>query len=82
MLLQAHRYKASEALEDSIVDAIASPDRMLDVALQLAEQWKSKAKMGVYGLLRNELVGEATRAYQMNSYVHHKETAREPKVKL
>lgn len=82
VLLEAHRYKAQEALEDGIVDAIAAPDEMFDAALQVAEKWKSKAKMGVYGILRNEFVGEAMRAYQSNSYVHHKETSREPKVKL
>ncbi|KAK3684525.1 hypothetical protein LTR37_020200 [Vermiconidia calcicola] len=82
VLLEARKYKASEALEDGIVDAIAPPEKMFDVALELANRWKSKAKMGVYGVLRNELVGEATRAYQSNSYVHHKETSEEPKVKL
>jgi enoyl-CoA hydratase/carnithine racemase len=46
VLLQAHRYKAQEALEDGIVDAIAPPEKMFDVALELAEKWKSKAKMG------------------------------------
>ena len=82
VLLQAHRYKAKEALEDGIVDAIAPPEKMFEVALELAERWKGKAKMGVYGVLRNELVGEATSAYQRSSYVHHRETSREPKVKL
>lgn len=82
MLLQAHRYKAPEALEDGIVDVIAPPDKMFDVAMELAQKWKSKAKMGVYGVLRNELVGEALRAYQANSYVHHRETSREPRIKI
>ena len=62
VLLEAHRYKAAEALEDGIVDVIAPPEKMFDVALDLAQKWQSKAKMGVYGVLRNELVGEATRA--------------------
>ena len=82
VLLEAHRYKGGEALEDGIVDAIAPPDKMLDVALEMVDRWKGKAKMGVYGVFRNELVGQATRAYQQNSYVHHRETSREPKVKL
>lgn len=82
VLLQAHRYKAPEALEDGIVDAIAPPEKMFEVALELAEKWKSKAKMGVYGVLRSELVGEALSAYQRNSYVHHRETSREPRIKL
>lgn len=82
ILLEAHRYKGPEALEDGIVDVVAPPEEMLDVALKLAEQWKAKAKMGVYGVLRNELVGEALAAYQSISYVHHKPTGREAKVKL
>lgn len=82
VLLEAHRYKGPEALEDGIVDAVAPPEEMFDVALELAENWKAKAKMGVYGILRNELVGEALAAYQSISYVHHKPTGREAKVKL
>ena len=82
VLLQAHRYTGREALEDGIVDEIAEPEAVLDTAVQCAERWKVKSKMGVYALLRNELIGEATEAYARNSYVHRKETAREPKVKL
>ncbi|KAK4892745.1 hypothetical protein LTR27_008844 [Elasticomyces elasticus] len=82
VLLQAHKYKAQEALDDGIVDAIAPPDEMFELALKYANTWKYKARMGVYGLLRNELVGAATDAYQRNSYVHHRQTSREPKVKL
>lgn len=82
VLLEAYKYKAEEAVQDGIVDIAAPPEQMLDVALEYAKKWKSKAKMGVYGLLRNELVGEATAAYQAVSYVHHKQTSREPKVKL
>jgi len=82
VLLQAHKYKAQEALNDGIVDAIATPEKMMEVAMEFANAWKAKAKMRVYGLLRNELVGAATDAYQRNSYVHHRQTSREPKVKL
>jgi Delta3-Delta2-enoyl-CoA isomerase len=82
VLLQAHKYTGKEALADEIVDEIAEPEEMLEKAVALAEQWKSKSKMGVYGLLRNELIGNATEMYARNSYVHRKETAREPKVKL
>lgn len=82
VLLEAHKYTGREALEDGIVDEIAEPESMLDVAIEWAEKWKSKSKMGVYGLLRNELVGSATEAYARNSYVHRRETAKEPKVKL
>lgn len=82
VLLEAHKYKAEEAVADGIIDVAVTPEQMFNVALEFAKQWKSKAKMGVYGLLRNELVGEATAAYQAVSYVHHKQTSREPKIKL
>ena len=82
ILLEAHRFKAKEALEDGIVDAIAPPSEMLDKALEIANKWKGKAKMGVYGLLRNELWGEATAKYGYNSYVHSRETSKQPKLKL
>ncbi|KAK5261486.1 hypothetical protein LTR40_002151 [Exophiala xenobiotica] len=82
VLLEAHKYTGKTALEDGIVDAVADPDKMFGIALELAGKWKSKAKMGVYGLLRNELWGQALMAYRQNSYVHHRETSKEPKVKL
>jgi Delta3-Delta2-enoyl-CoA isomerase len=82
ILLEAHRYTGKEALENGIVDVIAPPDKMLDEAIKIAEKWKVKAKMGVYGLLRNELWGQAHSAYQAVSYVHSRQTSREPKVKL
>jgi len=82
VLLEAHKFTGKEALESGIVDAIAEPDKMLDVAVEMAEKWKGKAKMGVYGVLRAELYGEAARAYGLNSYVHSRQTSRQPKVKL
>jgi Delta3-Delta2-enoyl-CoA isomerase len=82
ILLEAHRYTGKEALEDGIIDVIAPPEQMLEKALEIANKWKGKAKMGVYGLLRNELWGEATSKYAAASYVHSRETSRQPKVKL
>jgi enoyl-CoA hydratase/carnithine racemase len=46
MLLEAHKWTGQEALEDGIVDAVAEPEKMLDVALELAAKWAPKAKMG------------------------------------
>ncbi|ETI20809.1 hypothetical protein G647_07151 [Cladophialophora carrionii CBS 160.54] len=82
ILLEAHKYTAKTALEDGIVDYAAEPGEMFEAALALAEKWKAKARTGVYGLLRDELFGEASRAYRNLAYVHSRETAREPKVKL
>jgi enoyl-CoA hydratase/carnithine racemase len=47
VLLQAHKYTGTEALEDGIVDEIAPPDTTFDVALAWAETWESKARTNV-----------------------------------
>jgi hypothetical protein len=54
----------------------------LDAALTLAELWAPKAKAGVYGVLRGELYGEATRSFALISHVHSRETNRRALVKL
>jgi enoyl-CoA hydratase/carnithine racemase len=82
VLLQGHKYKATEALGDGIVDDIASPDEMLDKALALARKIQSKARMGVYGMLRAELYGEAIQAFANISNVYARVISREAKVKL
>ncbi|KAG8665348.1 hypothetical protein FPOAC2_10425 [Fusarium poae] len=80
--LTLNKFTSSEALEDGVLDEVAPPEEMLDRALQLANKVKSKAKMGVYGLLRGELYGEALRAFQQISYVHSRLNSRQAKVKL
>ncbi|KAK1091457.1 hypothetical protein LTR48_006264 [Friedmanniomyces endolithicus] len=82
MLLEAKRWTGEEALKDGIVDFVAEPDKMLDVALDLARKWAPKAKMGVFSLLRNELYGEAGRAFREISYVHGKSTGSPAKAKI
>lgn len=82
VLLTAHKYKAAEALDDGIVDGIAPPERMLEKAMELARSVKGGAKMGVYGMLRGELYGEAVRAFQGISNVHSRLVSREARVKL
>lgn len=74
MLLEAHRWKAEEALADEIVDAVGKPEEILALAVGIAEQWKAKAKAGVFGVLRDELYGEAGRALRNLSYVHSRNT--------
>lgn len=51
MLLEAHRWTGEEALRDGIVHAIADPDEMLDVALEMGRMWAPKAKMGCVHIL-------------------------------
>lgn len=68
MLLEAHRWTGEAALKDGIVDAIAEPDKMFDVAMELARKWAPKAKMDVYGVLRSELYGEANRHFRDVAY--------------
>ncbi|KAL2004805.1 hypothetical protein VTN00DRAFT_3078 [Thermoascus crustaceus] len=82
MLLEAHRWTGREALEDGIVDAVVEPEEMGEVALEWGRRWGGKAKMGVYGVLRAELWGEALEKFQRISYVHGRETARAAKVKI
>jgi enoyl-CoA hydratase/carnithine racemase len=82
MLLEAHRWTGKEALLDGIVDAVAPPDQMLEVALSLARKWAPNAEAGVYGVLRNELYGDATRAFALISYVHSHETNRKAIAKI
>ncbi|KAK5126628.1 hypothetical protein LTR85_009562 [Meristemomyces frigidus] len=82
MLLEAHRWTGKEALEDGIVDAVAEPEKMFDAAMELARKWAPKAKMGVYSVLRNELYGEAGKAFREISYVHGKSTGNPAKAKI
>lgn len=76
ILLEAHKFTGKEAYEAGIVDAIAEPEAMYDEAIKLAEKVRGKAKMGVYGVLRNELVEEAAGKFKAISYVHHKPVSR------
>jgi enoyl-CoA hydratase/carnithine racemase len=46
MLLEGHRWTGKEALDDGIVDSIAEPEKMLEVAFDLANKWAPKAKAG------------------------------------
>ncbi|KAF2158920.1 hypothetical protein M409DRAFT_61264 [Zasmidium cellare ATCC 36951] len=82
MLLEAHRWTGKEALEDGIVDAVAEPEGMLEAALELGRRVAPKAKMGVFSLLRNELYGEAGRAFREISYVHGRRTGEAAKAKI
>jgi Delta3-Delta2-enoyl-CoA isomerase len=82
MLLEAHQWTGKEALADGIVDATAEPEEMFEVALNLAQTWAPKAKMGVYSLLRNELWGDAAEKFKKISYVHGKKTNERARVKL
>jgi enoyl-CoA hydratase/carnithine racemase len=46
MVLEAHRWTGKEALADGVVDGVAKPAEMLDMALDVARRWAPKAKMG------------------------------------
>lgn len=82
MLLEAHRWTGVDALKDGIVDVIAPPNEMYDVALSLANKWAPKAAMGVYSVLRSELFGEAMDKFQSISYVYGRQTSRPPLAKI
>jgi enoyl-CoA hydratase/carnithine racemase len=74
MMLEAHRWTPDEALKDGVVDLVVEGSGMLGRAKDVAEKWKGKAKAGTYGVLRNELWGEAGRAFREMSFVHNKVT--------
>ena len=82
VLLEAHRYTGQEALADGIVDAVARPEEMLEVAMEWARKWQRKARGEVYGVLRGELVEVAVGKFKALSYVHSRATSRTAKVKL
>ena len=82
MLLEAHRWTGTEALKDGVVDAIAEPDKMFDVAMEMAKQWAPKAKMDVYAVLRSELYGEAARSFREISYNYARRADRPAKAKI
>lgn len=82
MLLEAHRWTGQEALKDGIVDEIAPPDQMRQRAVELAKSVAPRAAMGVYGLLRAELWGEALDKFKAISYVHRKRVGTAPKAKI
>lgn len=82
MLLEAHKWTGKAACEDGIVDRVAEPEDMQNVAIEIARQWAPKAKAGVYGILRQELWGDAAREFQSISYLHSRSTVIGPKVKV
>ena len=82
MLLEAHRWTGKEALDDGIVDEVAEPGEMLDVALKKAREVQGRARMGVYALLRNELWGEAAERLRSISYVHGRVVTAPAKAKI
>lgn len=82
MLLEAYKWTSKEALQDGIVDKIAKPDNMLNVAIELAIEQAPRSKMGVYGLLRTELWGEALEKFRRISYTHRRREGTEPKAKI
>ncbi len=82
MLLEAHKWTGQKALEDGIVDAVAPPEKMLEVAVNLAREHSGRATMGVYGLLRSELWGEALEKLKMISFVHRKRVGTAAKAKI
>ncbi len=61
---------------------MAPPEEMFEVALEVARQWAPKAKMGVYGTLRNELVGEAAKSFREIAYNYSRAADRPAKAKI
>ncbi|KIX05785.1 uncharacterized protein Z518_03757 [Rhinocladiella mackenziei CBS 650.93] len=82
MLLEAHKWTGKSALEDGIVDEICEPDGMRQRAIDFAATIAPRGIMGVYGLLRSELWGEALDKFKAISYVHRKRVGTAAKAKI
>lgn len=82
MLLEAHKWTGAEALKDGIVDEIVEPEIMRERAIEFAKSIAPRASMGIYGLLRSELWGEALDKFKAISYVHRKRVGTAPKAKI
>ncbi|KEF60733.1 uncharacterized protein A1O9_02294, partial [Exophiala aquamarina CBS 119918] len=61
VFLEAHTYTSREAKADGIVDIVADPSGMMLETIKLAETWKTKAKVGAYGMLHDEMHVETMR---------------------
>lgn len=82
MLLEAHRWTGEEALKDGIVDEIAEPEEVERRAVEIAKRVAERAKMGVYGILRNELWRGVAEGLRGISYVHSRRVGSEAKAKI
>jgi len=82
MLLEAHKWTGEAALKDGIVDEICPPEKMRQRAVEFAATIAPRATMGVYGLLRSELWGEALDNFKAISYVHRKRVGTAAKAKI
>lgn len=82
MLLEAHRWTGKDALADGIVDEVAEPADMWGRAIEVAAEHAPRARMGVYGLLRGELWGDALEKLKRISYVHSRRVGTEAKAKI
>jgi enoyl-CoA hydratase/carnithine racemase len=82
MLLEAHRWSGKEALEDGVVDEVAEPGEMLEVAMAAARRLAPRGKAGVYALHRNELYGEMAEALKRLAHEHGTATRRQGGAKL
>lgn len=82
MLLEAHRWTGTEALADGIVDEVCDPEAMEARAIEVAREHAQRAKMGVYGLLRSELWGEALEKFRRISHVHRRREGTAAKAKI
>ena len=82
MLLEAHKWTGEEARRDGIVDEAVGPEEMWGRAVEVAESHADRATMGVYGLLRGELWGEALEKLKRISYVHSRRVGTAAKAKI
>ncbi|RVX75127.1 hypothetical protein B0A52_01404 [Exophiala mesophila] len=82
LLMQAHKFTATQAQQDGIVDEAVAPDQMFEAALAIARKWAHTAKQNVYTLIREELYGDAVSKFKLISHVHGRMTSRPAGIKL
>lgn len=64
IILEGHRFDAPSLLQEGIVNATASGNEFLQVALDLAKQKAPKGQSPTYGLLKQDLYCDAVAALQ------------------
>ena len=82
MLLEAYRWTGEEALKDGVVDEVCEPEGLERRAIERARELAPRATMGVFGLLRSELWGEALERFRQISYTHRRREGTVPKAKI
>ncbi|CAI2167823.1 11173_t:CDS:10 [Funneliformis geosporum] len=68
-ILQAHKFTSTEALEQGLVEIIATENEVLEKAKGLGLKWSGKAKAGaIYGSLKQEMYVEGIKHMNLKNW--------------